>query len=221
AGSVALATPAAVVAGLLPPPDPDPPPIPVIPLDFALAADWPARMASLAQPATLTIAERERLRGAGPTLATAGGGLDPLGKGHIAELAGFAFSYGNTLAANALGTRLRLDRSTSQLAMRVDLNGAKPLAHATPMALSYDGNLSYTYANRLSLGVVARGDLGTFGNFAPPADHVAGAVAKLQFHPFGTSFNAETDYLVTMGPAALATPPNLRVKLNLAVPLGR
>lgn len=64
--------------------------------------------------------------------------------------------------------------------LRLNLIAGKELVAGAPVELGYAASADVAVATRLRLGVAAFGNLGTFSNFGPSAEHFAGPVAKIR-----------------------------------------
>ena len=101
--------------------------------------------------------------------------------------------------------------------VRFNLKAAKPLQAGAPVELGYAASADVSVADNLRLGVAAFGDLGTFGRFAPYAEHFAGPNAKFRINGLGVPLKVETGYLFAFG-AAKADAKGM-FRLNLEVEL--
>jgi len=117
--------------------------------------------------------------------------------------------------SRTMATQLRLRHASGPIDLRVDLRGAKPLTTANPMQLSYTSSALYRVNSALELGMIARGSLGSLGDFSPYArQHDAGALARLKLLGKDRSFSAETSYDKKLGPGTENLPGQFRMNLN-------
>ena len=116
--------------------------------------------------------------------------------------------------ARNMATNLKLRHMSGPVDLQVDVKGNKSLANPNPMHFSYNSSAFYRLNSALMLGMVARGDLGTFENFAPLARHDAGAVARLKLLGKDKSLSAETGYDMRLGPGSANQPNRTYVNLN-------
>lgn len=116
--------------------------------------------------------------------------------------------------ARNMATNVKLRHMSGPVDLEVDVKGNKSLATPNPMHLSYNSSAFYRLNSALALGMVARGDLGTFDNFAPLARHDAGAVARLKLLGKDKSLSAETGYDMRLGPGSANQPNRTYVNLN-------
>lgn len=117
--------------------------------------------------------------------------------------------------ARNMATKVRLRHLSGPVDLEVDVKGNKSLVNPDPMRLSYNSSAFYRINSALALGMTAKGDLGTFDNFAPQeTTHDAAAVARLKLLGKDTSLSAETGYDMRLGPGASTKPARTYVNLN-------
>lgn len=116
--------------------------------------------------------------------------------------------------ARNMATNVKLRHMSGPVDLQVDVKGNKSLASQNPMHFTYNSSAFYRLNSALALGMVARGDLGTFDNFAPLARHDAGAVARLKLLGKDKSLSAETGYDMRLGPGSASQPNRTYVNLN-------
>lgn len=116
--------------------------------------------------------------------------------------------------ARNMATNVKLRHMSGPVDLQVDVKGNKSLANPNPMHFTYNSSAFYRLNSALALGMVARGDLGTFDNFAPLARHDAGAVARLKLLGKDKSLSAETGYDMRLGPGSANQPNRTYVNLN-------
>lgn len=118
-----------------------------------------------------------------------------------------------------LATQIGLRHASGPVDLRLNLNGNKPLASQAQMNLSYDSVATFQLNPELTLGVKARGWLGSLDNFAPATTHDAGAFARLRLAGKGGLLSAETGYDTKLGPGGVNAPGQFRANLNLNLKL--
>ncbi len=99
--------------------------------------------------------------------------------------------------------------------VRFNLKAAKPLQSGSPVELGYAASADVSIADNLRLGVAAFGDLGTFRNFAPYAEHFAGPNAKFRILGLGVPLKVETGYLFAFGAAKADALGMFRLNLEI------
>ncbi|WP_295633650.1 hypothetical protein [Novosphingobium sp.] len=126
---------------------------------------------------------------------------------HIGRFAGIdvaaygEFDFG-IRQPDALETKLLLERKTSAFDARLNLVAEKPLAAGVPVELSYAASVDVPVTRHLRFGAAAFGELGTFRDFAPDAEHYAGPVIKGTIeHIGGHTLKLEGGYLFALGEA--------------------
>lgn len=113
-----------------------------------------------------------------------------------------------------MATSLRLRHAAGPVDVRVNLKGQQSLATSTPVQLSYESSATYALNSLFAVGMRARGNLGTFDNFAPGTTHDTGAFARLNLLGNGKSLSAETGYDRKVGAGSIANPAQFRASLN-------
>ena len=117
--------------------------------------------------------------------------------------------------SRTMATQVRLRHASGPIDVQVNLNGAKPLASANPMQLSYNSSAIYHVNSVLELGMIARGSLGSLGDFSPyDRQHDAGALARLKLLGKDRVFSAETGYDKKLGPGTENLPGQFHMNLN-------
>lgn len=103
---------------------------------------------------------------------------------------------------NALEAKLLLERKTSAFDARLNLVAEKPLSAGVPVELSYAASIDVPVSRHLRVGAAGFGELGTFRDFAPAAEHYAGPVVKGTIEHFGGhTLKLEGGYLFALGEA--------------------
>jgi hypothetical protein len=116
---------------------------------------------------------------------------------------------------DALEAKLLLQYRGRLTDLRFNLETVKPLAANAKVELAYAASADVSVAENLRLGVTAFGDLGTFGRFAPYAQHFAGPSAKFHIAGLGAPLKVETGYLFAMGAAKSDTSGMFRLNLEI------
>lgn len=111
-------------------------------------------------------------------------------------------------------TMLGLEHASRAADVKLRLAGSQPLKGGAPMSLSYDGSALVSVLPDLSLGVTAKGDLGTVDRLLPAPSQIVEPVARLRLFGRGGSFSADTGYAFSVGQASTASLDRLRMKLN-------
>lgn len=125
--------------------------------------------------------------------------------------------------ADALETKLLMQHRQGPFDLRLNLIAKKPLDSAEKLELSYAASADFAALGELRLGLEAYGDLGTFSNFAPHAEHFIGPMAKFRIPTgdrdgdddgdLGVSFRA--GYLFALAKAQDDTDGQFRLALEL------
>ncbi len=99
--------------------------------------------------------------------------------------------------------------------VRFNLKMAKPLVSGAPVELAYAASADISVADNLRLGVTGFGDLGTFGRFAPYAEHFFGPTVKFRINGIGAPLRVETGYMFAIAAAKADTKGMFRLNLEL------
>jgi hypothetical protein len=128
----------------------------------------------------------------------------------------------DTLDTSSFGTQLKLRHASGPVDVTLHVSGNKALHAADPMQLNYDGSAIVTVTRAFQLGMVARGDLGTFSALSTQANQIGGPVARLKLgkesdKPGAISLAAETGMAFPLDRAsdAAADRFHARIKLDL------
>jgi hypothetical protein len=81
---------------------------------------------------------------------------------------------------NQIETKLLMQHRSGPWDLRLNLIASKEMVAGAPVELGYAASADVAVAKRLRLGVSAYGNLGTFSDFAPAAEHYAGPIAKIR-----------------------------------------
>lgn len=120
--------------------------------------------------------------------------------------------------------KLLMQHRSGPLDLRLNLIAEKRLQSGDKVALEYAASADTAVAGRLRLGAQAFGDLGTFSQFGPSAEHFAGPYAKLRLIKIADSDGDGDDhggltlsagYLFALGKTRETTDGMLRVKLEM------
>ncbi|MEP6868208.1 MAG: hypothetical protein ABJA20_06800 [Novosphingobium sp.] len=99
--------------------------------------------------------------------------------------------------------------------LRFNLIAAKPLRSGDPVELGYAASADVAVADNLRLGVAAFGELGTFRDFAPRAEHFVGPNVKFRILGLGVPLKVETGYLIALAKAKDDADGMFRLNLEL------
>ena len=119
------------------------------------------------------------------------------------------------LGADKLETKLLLERRSGPWNLRLNLIGEKPLAAGEPVELGYAASVDRAVGGDARIGVQAYGELGTFRNFAPRAEHYVGPVGKFEIEGLGPEIGVELGYLFALGAARDNSAGQLHLRLEL------
>lgn len=139
----------------------------------------------------------------------------------LGRAAGFTFAlYGEYALgfhgqADALETKLIVERRRGPLDLRLNLVAGKPLAVHAPVELSYAAAADYAVTDELRLGVEGFGELGSFERFAPRAEHYAGPRAAIEIEGLGPELELNAGYLFPLGAARDEARGQLRLGLEM------
>ncbi len=99
--------------------------------------------------------------------------------------------------------------------VRFNLIASKPLQSGALVELGYAASADVSVADNLRIGVAAFGDLGSFRQFAPYAEHFAGPNIKFGIKGLGVPLKVETGYLFAFGAAKADATGMFRLNLEL------
>ncbi len=124
--------------------------------------------------------------------------------------------------ADKIETKLLIQRRSGPWDLRLNLIAEKQLMQGEKVELGYAASADVAVAPRLRLGVMAFGELGTFSEFAPNAEHFIGPSAKFRLivsDPDGDGddhggLSLSTGYLFALGTARQETKGQFRLKLE-------
>ncbi|MDE2596704.1 MAG: hypothetical protein KGL44_07500 [Sphingomonadales bacterium] len=103
--------------------------------------------------------------------------------------------------ADAVESKLLLQRRTGKWDMRLNLIAERKLIDGAPVELQYAASADVQAFGEVRLGVQAFGELGTFSHFLPRAEHFAGPVAKVEIEGLGPELVLTTGYLFALSKA--------------------
>jgi len=115
---------------------------------------------------------------------------------------------------DAIEAKLLMQYRTGPWDLRLNLIAEKPLFDGAKVELGYAASVDYAIGE-VSLGFQAYGELGTFSDFAPRAEHFLGPVAKAEIEGLGPEIGIELGYLFALGAAKDETDGQVRVKLEV------
>jgi hypothetical protein len=124
---------------------------------------------------------------------------------------------------NQIETKLLMQHRSGPWDLRLNLIASKEMVAGAPVELGYAASADVAVAKRLRLGVSAYGNLGTFSDFAPAAEHYAGPIAKIRLltsDPDGDGddhggLTLSTGYLFALGATKNQTNGQVHVKLEM------
>lgn len=97
--------------------------------------------------------------------------------------------------------KLLMQREEGPLDLRFNLIAEKELAGDEVVELEYAASADVEAIGELRLGLMAFGELGTFKDFLPHAEHFVGPVAKIEIEGLGPELEIEAGYLFAFGEA--------------------
>lgn len=102
--------------------------------------------------------------------------------------------------ADAVEAKLLLEKRAGGLDARLNLIAQKPLRQGDRVQLGYAASIDQAVVGDFRLGAAAFGDLGTFHDLAPHAEHFVGPIAKTEFEglPGHGELELETGYLFAL-----------------------
>ena len=123
---------------------------------------------------------------------------------------------------NQIETKLLMQHRSGPWDLRLNLIASKELVAGAPVELGYAASADLAVAKPLRLGVSAFGNLGTFSEFGPAAEHYAGPVAKVRLvtsDPDGDGddhggLTLSAGYLFALGATRDRTNGQVHVKLE-------
>jgi len=117
--------------------------------------------------------------------------------------------------ADKIETKLLVQHKTGPLDLRLNLIAEKELESGEKVELEYAASADVETFGEVRLGVQAYGELGTFDNILPRAEHFIGPVAKFEIEGLGPELGIEAGYLFALGEAKDETDGQFRLKLEL------
>lgn len=116
---------------------------------------------------------------------------------------------------DALEAKLILERRAGPFDARLNLIAERPLAHGERTELSYAASADMQIVGDFRAGLAAFGDLGTFHDFAPRAEHFIGPVVKGEVEALGPELEIEAGYLFALAQARDNTRGQFRLIVSL------
>ncbi|MEO0032024.1 MAG: hypothetical protein RIS94_1782 [Pseudomonadota bacterium] len=117
--------------------------------------------------------------------------------------------------SDALETKLLLERRAGKFDARLNLIAQKPLVKGQKVELGYAASADYAVAGDFRVGAKAFGELGTFSDFAPHAEHFIGPVASTEIEGIGPEIGVEVGYLFALGKARDDTKGQFRLAIEM------
>jgi hypothetical protein len=115
--------------------------------------------------------------------------------------------------ADKLEAKLLMQRRSGPLDLRFNLIGEK--AGDEKVELAYAASADVETFGEVRIGMQAYGELGTFDNFLPRAEHFIGPVAKAEIEGLGPEIEIEAGYLFALGAARDDSDGQFRLKLEV------
>jgi hypothetical protein len=122
----------------------------------------------------------------------------------------------NRHGANAIETKLLLERRAGEFDARLNLIAEKELERGEPLEFAYAASADTEIAEELRLGAMALGDLGTSKHFTTRGEHFFGPNAKYEVEhmPGKGELEFEVGYLFALGEARHETNGLLRFQVE-------
>ncbi len=117
--------------------------------------------------------------------------------------------------ADKIETKLLVQRREGPIDLRFNLIAEKELEGGHDVELEYAASADFEAFGEIRLGAQAYGQLGTFENFLPHAEHFLGPVAKFEIEGLGPELEIEAGYLFALGEAKNETDGQFRLLLEL------
>ena len=117
--------------------------------------------------------------------------------------------------ADVLESKLIAEHRRGPFDARLDLSVEKPLAAHSPAELNYAFAADYAVGGEFRLGVEAFGDLGTFRDLAPRAEHFIGPRAAVEIEGLGPELELTAGYLIAVGAARDNTKGQFHLALEM------
>lgn len=117
--------------------------------------------------------------------------------------------------ADKIETKLLVQRKAGPLDLRFNLIAEKELESGEKVELEYAVSADVEAFGEVRLGVQAYGELGTFDDFLPRAEHFVGPVAKFEIEGLGPELEIEAGYLFALGEANDETNGQFRLLVEL------
>ncbi len=117
--------------------------------------------------------------------------------------------------SDKIETKLIMQHEAGPLDLRFNLIAEKELESGEKIELEYAASADVETFGEIRLGVQAYGQLGTFDDFLPRAEHFIGPVAKFEIEGLGPELEIEAGYLFALGEAKDETDGQFRIVLEL------
>lgn len=117
--------------------------------------------------------------------------------------------------SDAVETKLLLQRRTGPWDLRLNLMAAKPMVSGAKVEFGYAAGVYRAIGDDVQLGVEGYGELGTFDDFAPHAEHFVGPVAKFEIEGLGPELGVQLGYLFALDKARADADGQLQLRVEL------
>jgi len=117
--------------------------------------------------------------------------------------------------ADKIETKLLIQRREGPIDLRLNLIAEKELEGGEDVEFEYAASAMYEAADDFEIGVEAYGELGTFDNFLPRAEHFIGPVTKFEIEALGPELEISAGYLFALGEAQDETDGQFRLVVEL------
>jgi len=117
--------------------------------------------------------------------------------------------------SDVIETKLLLEHRAGPFDARLNLIAEKPLVKGAKVELGYAASADLAVAGEFRVGAKAFGELGTFSDFAPRAEHFIGPVARTEIEALGPELEIEAGYLFALGKARDDTKGQFRLTLEM------
>jgi len=125
------------------------------------------------------------------------------------------YAFGLNGHSDKIEGKLLLEHKSGPLDIRFNLIAEKELESGEKVELEYAASADVETFGEIRLGLQAYGELGTFEDFLPRAEHFIGPVAKFEIEGLGPELEIEAGYLFALGEAKDETDGQFRLVLEL------
>lgn len=126
-----------------------------------------------------------------------------------------AYGIGLNGHSDKIEGKLLMQHESGPLDIRFNLIAEKELEGGEKVELEYAASADVETFGEVRLGVQAYGQLGTFSDFLPRAEHFIGPVAKVEIEGLGPEIELEAGYLFPLGAAKDETDGQFRLVFEL------